>query len=181
MSPASPSARWRSPRALPARHDGPRRARVRDDALGRHPAWKRAARRGCAADDWRAIAAEAWGADILQDRSFVWLVGSRWFVLMGMNMLVNFALFYFVPSSASPKDTDLPMLSVLAATVIGNVVAVVPAARASDRLGRKPIIYAACAVGSLGLRDDRRALARRAGHGHRRPRPRRRVRHVPRG
>ncbi len=101
---------------------------------------------------WRAIGLEAWGTDILKERSFVWLVGSRWFVLMGMNMLVNFALFYFVQSfHIAQKDTDLPMLSVLAATVIGNVVAVVPAARASDRVGRKPIIYAACAVGSLGL------------------------------
>ena len=101
---------------------------------------------------WRSIAAEAWGTDILRERSFVWLVGSRWFVLMGMNMLVNFALFYFVESfRIEQEDTFVPMLAVLLATVIGNTVAVVPAARASDRVGRKPVIYAACLVGAIGM------------------------------
>jgi len=101
---------------------------------------------------WRAIGLEAWGTDILRDRSFVWLVWSRWFVLMGMNMLVNFALFYFNQSfGMTQKETEGPMLAVLAATVVGNVIAVVPAARVSDRVGRKPVIYAACAVGSVGL------------------------------
>ncbi|MCJ7712659.1 MAG: MFS transporter [Chloroflexi bacterium] len=101
---------------------------------------------------WASIAREAWGTDILRDRSFVWLVSSRWFVLMGMNMLVNFALFYFVQSfGLAQEETDVPMISVLMATVVGNIVAVVPAARLSDRIGRKPVIYAACAVGSVGL------------------------------
>ena len=101
---------------------------------------------------WRSIAAEAWGTDILRERSFVWLVWSRWFVLMGMTMLTNFALFYFVQSFGIKQvDTGGPMLAVLAATVLGNVIAVVPAARVSDRVGRKPVIYAACAVGAVGM------------------------------
>jgi MFS family permease len=101
---------------------------------------------------WRSIGREAWGTDILKERSFVWLVWSRWFVLMGMNMLVNFAIFYFVQSfGLEQEETDVPMLSVLGATILGNVIAVVPAARASDRVGRKPVIYAACLVGSIGL------------------------------
>jgi MFS family permease len=101
---------------------------------------------------WGAIGLEAWGTDILRERSFVWLVGSRWFVLMGMTMLTNFAIYYFVQSyGMKQEDTGTPMLGVLAATVVGNLVAVLPAARASDRIGRKPVIYAACAVGSVGL------------------------------
>ncbi len=101
---------------------------------------------------WRSIGAEAWGTDILREHSFVWLVWSRWFVLMGMTMLTNFAIFYFVQSfGIEQEDTGVPMLAVLAATVVGNVIAVVPAARVSDRVGRKPVIYAACAVGSVGL------------------------------
>jgi MFS family permease len=101
---------------------------------------------------WRSIAMEAWGTDILRERSFVWLVWSRWFVLMGMTMLTNFALFYFVQSfGIAQADTQAPMLGVLAASVVGNLVAVVPAARWSDRIGRKPVIYAACAVGCVGL------------------------------
>ena len=101
---------------------------------------------------WRSIGAEAWGTDILRERSFVWLVWSRWFVLMGMTMLTNFALFYFKQSfGMTQEETGMPMLAVLAATVVGNVIAVVPAARVSDRIGRKPVIYAACGVGSVGM------------------------------
>ena len=64
---------------------------------------------------------EAWGTDILRERSFVWLVWSRWFVLMGMTMLTNFALFYFVQSfGIAQGDTQGPMLGVLAASVVGK-------------------------------------------------------------
>jgi MFS family permease len=101
---------------------------------------------------WRAVGLEAWGTDILRERSFVWLVGSRWFVLMGMTMLTNFSLFYFVDSfGLLQSETGVPMLAVLLAFVAGNLVAVLPAGRASDRIGRKPLIYLSCAVGSAGL------------------------------
>lgn len=101
---------------------------------------------------WFAIGREAWGLDILAQRSFLWLVGSRWFVLMGANMLVNFALFYLAQTFALKQDeTGLPNIALLGATVLGNVVSVIPAARVSDRIGRKPVIYAACALGGLGM------------------------------
>lgn len=101
---------------------------------------------------WPAIAREAWGTDILRERSFVWLVGSRWFVLMGANMLINFATFYlaqtFVLSQAETGGTNILLLG---ATVLGNVLTVIPAGRISDRVGRKPVIYTACAVGATGM------------------------------
>jgi MFS family permease len=101
---------------------------------------------------WRSVALEAWGTDILKQRSFVFLVSSRWFVLMGMQMLTNFALFYFADTfNIEREDTGIPMFAVLGAVLIGNVAAVIPAARVSDRIGRKPVIYAACAVGSVGM------------------------------
>ena len=82
----------------------------------------------------------------------MWLVGSRWFVLMGMNMLVNFAVFYFAQSfGMDQEDTGGPMLACSPRRSWATVVAVVPAARISDRIGRKPVIYAACAVGAVGL------------------------------
>jgi len=101
---------------------------------------------------WVAIGKEAWGLDILAQRSFLWLVGSRWFVLMGANMLVNFALFYLAQTFAlAQEETGGPNIALLGATVLGNVVAVIPAARLSDRIGRKPVIYAACALGGIGM------------------------------
>jgi MFS family permease len=81
---------------------------------------------------WLSVAREAWGTDILRERSFLFLVGSRFFVLMGAGVLFNGAI-YFVGQS------------------LGNLVAVVPAARLSDRIGRKPVIYVACALGAAGL------------------------------
>lgn len=101
---------------------------------------------------WIAIGREAWGLDLLAQRSFLWLVGSRWFVLMGANMLVNFALFYLAQTFAlKQEETGGPNIALLGATVLGNVVSVIPAARLSDRIGRKPVIYAACALGGLGM------------------------------
>jgi MFS family permease len=39
----------------------------------------------------------------------------------------------------------------LVVVALGNVIAVVPASRLSDRIGRKPIIYAACLIGAIGV------------------------------
>ena len=101
---------------------------------------------------WPMIAREAWGTDILGERSFLWLVGSRWFVLMGANMLVNFAVFYLAQSfSLKQEETGGPNILLLAATVLGNLLTVIPAGRISDRVGRKPVIYAACVVGGAGM------------------------------
>jgi MFS family permease len=101
---------------------------------------------------WLAIAREAWATDILRERSFLWLVGSRWFVLMGANMLVNFAVFYLAQTfGLTREETGSTNILLLAATVIGNVTTVIPAGRLSDRIGRKPVIYLACVVGGVGM------------------------------
>jgi len=101
---------------------------------------------------WLAIAREAWGTDILRERSFVFLVGSRFFVLMGANVLVNGAVFFLARSLAlNTTAAGTALLGVLGVVTVGNVIAVVPAARISDRIGRKPVIYVACALGAAGL------------------------------
>jgi len=101
---------------------------------------------------WLAIGREAWGTDILRERSFVFLVGSRLFVLMGANVLVNGATFFLARSLAlDTTAAGLALLGVLGVVTAGNVIAVVPAARVSDRVGRKPVIYVACALGAAGL------------------------------
>ena len=98
---------------------------------------------------WWAVAREAWGTDILRERSFVFLVSSRFFVLMGAGVLVNGAVFFLARSLAlDTSAAGIALLGVLAVVTAGNVVAVVPAARISDRVGRKPVIYVACALGA---------------------------------
>ena len=101
---------------------------------------------------WLTIARDAWATDILRERSFLWLVSSRWFVLMGANMLVNMATFYLAQTfGLTREETGQTNIVLLAATVAGNVLTVIPAGRLSDRVGRKPVIYAACAIGGIGM------------------------------
>jgi MFS family permease len=102
---------------------------------------------------WLAIAREAWAADLLRERSFLWLVGSRLFVLIGSSMLVNLAVFYLVRSLglAEKSEAGQVYLGVAILVAVMVLLTVLPAARASDRLGRKPVIYAACGVGALAL------------------------------
>ena len=101
---------------------------------------------------WFAIAREAWGTDILRERSFVWLVGSRFFVLAGAAFFPALSTFYlaqvFGLDSTQTGDTKILLLGVVATCL---TVAILPASRLSDRIGRKPVIYGSCAIGATGL------------------------------
>ena len=100
---------------------------------------------------WRSIAGEAWGTDILRERSYVWLLVSRLFFLTGGSILVNLAQPYLAQVfGLSEQATANVVFVFLVVIVIGNLAAAVPASRLSDRIGRKPIIYGACLVGGLG-------------------------------
>lgn len=101
---------------------------------------------------WLSIAAETWGTDILRERSYLWLLASRLFILMGGAAVLNFVFLYLADSQGLTQEqaggTFLSML--LAATVV-SLAAIVPASRLSDRYGRKPVIYACTALGALGV------------------------------
>jgi MFS family permease len=100
---------------------------------------------------WLSIAKEAWGLDVLRERSFVWLVGSRLFVLAGVAVLTKLVVLYMSRSlvlDVNARSFWVPATSVLVAVTI--VLSTVPAARISDRIGRKRVIYASCALGAMG-------------------------------
>ena len=101
---------------------------------------------------WFAIARETWGTDILRERSFVWLVASRLFFMMAAGILFAYVVIYlknvFGYDESGAGAINGAMLVVVA---IGNLIAVVPASRLSDRIGRKPVIYVACLVGAVGV------------------------------
>jgi MFS family permease len=101
---------------------------------------------------WASIAAETWGTDILRERSYVWMLTSRFFFLMGGAMLINYILAYLKQSHGLGENAaNTANLVVLVTVVIANVVVIVPAAKLSDRIGRKPVIYGSCAVGLIGI------------------------------
>ena len=101
---------------------------------------------------WLAIAREAWNGEVLHERSFLWLVGSRFFILTGAAIYPAMSIFYlsqtFGLNEAQTGETKLLLLAVVGVCV---TLAVVPASRLSDRVGRKKLIYVSCAVGGTGL------------------------------
>ena len=101
---------------------------------------------------WRAVAAEAWSMDVLRERSFMWLVLSRFFFLAGVGMLLRVGLF-FMDRSLGLTDVQAGTWVFLTtiAVAAGTLFATIPSARVSDRVGRKLPIYAASVVGALGM------------------------------
>jgi len=98
------------------------------------------------------IAREAWATDILQERSYVWLLFSRLLFLGGGALLANFVLIFLGRALGMEKEeANATQLLVLGVVVVANLLAVVPASRISDRIGRKPVIWAACGIGGIGI------------------------------
>lgn len=89
---------------------------------------------------------------VLSHRSFMWLLGSRCFFLVAVSLLTRMALFYMRDSiGLTPGEAALAV--VIASVLVGvmNGAAAFPSALLSDRLGRKAMIYAACAIGLVGM------------------------------
>src|SRR4029077_17289331 len=66
--------------------------------------------------------------------------------------ITQFALFYLARSmELGEKDAGLVLIPLVALVAIGTVSSVVPAARISDRVGRKRVIWASCVLAAIGL------------------------------
>ncbi len=101
---------------------------------------------------WVQIALSAWGLDILRERNFVWLLASRLFVLMGPSILVNFIVYYLTRSHGLTHEEAATWSNIaLVPVAIATLCTTYPAARLSDRLGRKALIYASCGIGAVGM------------------------------
>ncbi len=100
---------------------------------------------------WGRIAREAWATDILQERSYVWLLVSRLLFLTAGGLLVNFVVIYLGRAFGMGKEEANQMyVTLLIVVIAANVVAILPASKLSDRTGRKPLIFLACAGGAIG-------------------------------
>jgi MFS family permease len=100
---------------------------------------------------WRSIALEAWGTDILRERSYVWLLASRFFVLAGGAFLANWAIIWMERALGFGSDEKGTWVTaILGATAVATALSTIPAAKVSDRVGRKPVIWTACAIGAAG-------------------------------
>ncbi len=111
---------------------------------------------------WLEIARETWATDVLREHDYVWLIASRLFFLTAAGTLINVQVFYmertmgfdgsvFVSLPFALGEVEAKAFWIGVATVLFGVTAllvVLPSARISDRVGRKPVIWAACALGA---------------------------------
>jgi MFS family permease len=101
---------------------------------------------------WLSIAREAWATDVLREHSFLWLVGSRLLFLMGAAMLVILGPFYLHQTfGLDESQSGTTFLVVVAFVLVANLLAVFPAGRLSDRVGRKRLLYVSFALGAVGM------------------------------
>ncbi len=101
---------------------------------------------------WLAIAASTWALDILQERSYLWLLASRLFILMGGAAVLNFVFLYLNQSQGlTEAQSGEAFLYMLGAATVVSLLSIIPASRLSDRVGRKPVIYVCTALGAAGV------------------------------
>jgi Na+/melibiose symporter-like transporter len=95
----------------------------------------------------RGALAEAWG-----HRSFVWLLVSRFFILMTTGTVVATAHRFLTRSMGySEAGSAAAIMVLLTLTVLSAASVAGWAGGASDRYGRKPIIWTGCLVGAIGM------------------------------
>ncbi len=95
----------------------------------------------------RGALAEAWG-----HRSFIWLLWSRLFILMTTATVVGEAEFFLTRAMGyTESQAATAILILLVITVASAAVVAAWAGGASDRIGRRELIWIGCAVGSIGM------------------------------
>ena len=102
---------------------------------------------------WRSIVLETWDPGILRERSFVRMTLVRLFFLMGTGTFINISLLYIerVFSVTDADERSMLWMAALGLGLVGTVLTAIPAARISDRTGRKPVVWAAAAIATLGI------------------------------
>jgi MFS family permease len=88
--------------------------------------------------------------DLRKHRDFAWLMGSRLLILMGVVGLQSFAFFYFsdVFFPSDRKETTLATSVLLGLVVLVGLIVTWPAAKLSDRVGRKKIVFGGGLIGA---------------------------------
>lgn len=99
----------------------------------------------------RERAFSAWGTDLLANRDYVWLLISRLFVLTALVSLQAFAVFFLENAHHMDPDqaqsSQFPIILTVAAAAL---LSAVPGGWISSRIGRKPVLFVAIALGVLG-------------------------------
>ncbi len=101
---------------------------------------------------WVKIGFQTFGTDILKQRSYVWLLGSRFFMMMATGFFMNLNIYFLTNAFGMDADERSTWVIIgLAVTTVTSGIGTFPGARISDIVGRKPVIYASAAVGAVGM------------------------------
>jgi MFS family permease len=101
---------------------------------------------------WVRIGLQTFGTDILKQRSYVWLLGSRFFMMMASGFFMNLNIFFLQDAFGMEADERSRWVLIgLAVTTVASGLGTIPGARISDIVGRKPVIYASAALGAVGM------------------------------
>ena len=122
----------------------------------------RRAKRIEAGRGWRQIAFETWGRDVLRERSFVFLVASRLCILAGVSMFTREIDLYLSDAlglDAASRGFWLTVAPIILGAAV--VTSCLPAARFSDRYGRKRLIFRRLRRRGAWFGDGRRGPAHR--------------------
>jgi MFS family permease len=100
---------------------------------------------------WVQVGLSAWGRDILQQRDVLWLLLVRLLFLGAYNATL-IAVGYFRRSHGlSDDDANTTVFIATAIVGVSTALAAIPGGRLSDRFGRRPVIWTAAGIASLGL------------------------------
>jgi MFS family permease len=85
--------------------------------------------------------------------SFMWLMASRLLILMGLVGIQTFVFFYFndVFFGGDRTATIKATYTLLGLVIVSSLAVALPAAWASDRIGRRPFILVGGLIGAAGL------------------------------
>jgi MFS family permease len=86
---------------------------------------------------------------------FLWLMASRLLILMGIVGIQSFVFFYFSDTyfHGDSRETTNATTALVGIVVVVALVVTWPAARLSDRIGRRPLILASGVLAALGTLD----------------------------
>lgn len=101
---------------------------------------------------WFSVAIEAWGREVFRYPSYLWMIGSRLLILAAIGMILKIADWYMERSlGLDAGERGLWVFIIGGLIIVGVLTSTIPAARLSDRVGRKPPIYLSCLFGAIGM------------------------------
>ena len=99
----------------------------------------------------RERALGAWGTDLLENRDYIWLLVSRLFVLTALVSLQAFAVFFLENAhQMDPNQAQSSQFPIILTVAVAALLSAVPGGWISSRIGRKPVLYVAIALGVVG-------------------------------